>query len=423
MEKLVRFEEYRSRVNRTVSDQRAVLVVTGSTLALIGLAAIVAPTWLLGWLIMVVGALAVGGGLITIAHWIFSRIRRRKSHRGLLAILAQSTLATGIGLLLILNEALSFRVLGILLGLLLTGDGVVQLLIGAQQRRWRNRIILFSSGLLTVLVGIGAGLLPWFGLPPFLVAVLVGLRFLCFGGSLILMGLVSRKDDILPVYGNTEEGDAEPVPGEAYAVFFGHAFHLGIYVGEGEVVHFLETKEVLLTTWEEFLGGRLPQHWEYPDIEKRPAEEVCRFAREQVGGTLPYGFFSFNCEHFAIWCLSTGESRLSHFSQVSVGIDSIRVNPLVGVGVEVWSRATERLAFQLGGAFGKRMALRIRLLSALVNRWLLMNHHLRRLPGADTPTVVSYAKSPGEIASRRAMRRDGEADSGVAVDPENSSSV
>jgi hypothetical protein len=35
-------------------------------------------------------------------------------------------------------------------------------------------------------------------------------------------------------------------------------------------------------SWEEFLDGRMPQHWTYPDLPAVPVEEIVRTALAEV---------------------------------------------------------------------------------------------------------------------------------------------
>ena len=103
----------------------------------------------------------------------------------------------------------------------------------------------------------------------------------------------------------------EPVTGELYSVYFGTAFHLGVYVGDGKIVHYLNDDHVYHVSWEQFLEGRMPQHWTYPDLPVVPVEEIVRTALAEVGKTYKYNLLTFNCEHFAIYCKSGGQVKTS----------------------------------------------------------------------------------------------------------------
>ena len=137
---------------------------------------------------------------------------------------------------------------------------------------------------------------------------------LCFGLTLVLIAMAARGDAadlLLP----TEV--PEPVTGELYSVYFGTAFHLGVYVGDGMVVHYLNDDHVYRVSWEQFLADRMPQHWTYPDIPGVPVEEIVRTALAEVGKTHKYNLLTFNCEHFAIYCKSGGLVKTSAYAQRS----------------------------------------------------------------------------------------------------------
>ena len=82
--------------------------------------------------------------------------------------------------------------------------------------------------------------------------VFVGLKLLTFGGTLTWIALAGGRSDTSLVY---ELEMPEPEVGELYAVYFGTAFHLGVYIGQGEIVHYLNDNHVYRVTWEKFLCG------------------------------------------------------------------------------------------------------------------------------------------------------------------------
>jgi hypothetical protein len=159
--------------------------------------------------------------------------------------------------------------------------------------------------------------------------------------------------------------------GELYAVYFGAAFHLGVFVGDDHIVHYLDDNHVWHVTWEKFLDGRAPHHWSYPDLPEVPPETVVATALAEVGKTYTYSFMKFNCEHFAIFCKSGGTTQFSRFAQVPESLRTVSVHPVIGMIVEVNSRAVEWLAFHLGGPSGKQLSLAIRRLGAIVTTWLV----------------------------------------------------
>ena len=90
--------------------------------------------------------------------------------------------------------------------------------------------------------------------------------------------------------------------------------HYGVYIGNGNVVHFapLEGQEISMengiiheTTLEKFLNGRALQIDK--NIEKKyPEDEIIKRARSRLNQK-GYNLFTNNCEHFARWCV-TGEN-------------------------------------------------------------------------------------------------------------------
>jgi len=90
--------------------------------------------------------------------------------------------------------------------------------------------------------------------------------------------------------------------------------HHGIYVGDGQVVHYagrIRYAEGLVEEipLEAFARGRLEISVRTPT--RYEAEEIVRRARSRLGEH-SYRLFSNNCEHFSTWCLR-GES---HSAQV-----------------------------------------------------------------------------------------------------------
>ena len=163
----------------------------------------------------------------------------------------------------------------------------------------------------------------------------------------------------------------KPEVGELYAVYFGTAFHLGVYIGDGEIVHYLNDNNVYRVTWEKFLEGRTPEHWTYPDLEVLPVADVVRTALSEVGKTYPYNLLTFNCENFAIFCKTGGATYFSKYAQIAGGVSGVAVHPIVGMVAELNTRFIEWLAFHFGGPAGKSVSLAIRRLGAAVTRWLI----------------------------------------------------
>jgi hypothetical protein len=198
--------------------------------------------------------------------------------------------------------------------------------------------------------------------------VLVGLKLLAFGGALAWIALRALPTDRALVY---ESAPLCPEAGEAYAVYFGTAFHLGIFIGGGEVVHYLNDNYVYRVCWDNFVAGRTPEHWTYPDLAPDETEVVVQTALSEVGKTYRYSLLKFNCEHFAIYCKSGGQTYNSVYAQIAGGAANMTAHPLLGTVAELNTRLFEWLAFHLGGPSGKRLSLAIRRLGAAVTNGIV----------------------------------------------------
>jgi Lecithin retinol acyltransferase len=253
------------------------------------------------------------------------------------------------------------------LGLLFLCEGLVLLYTALRSPTTRSCALLAGSGLVAGAVGlvILARLvddpLRWAG-------VFVGVKLLSFGATLTWIAWRAPRSESSLVY---EAVALVPEFGELYAVYFGTAFHLGVFIGDGEVVHYLNDNHVYRVTWDAFLSGRIPEHWTYPDLAPVPAGDVVRTALDEVGKTYPYSFLRFNCENFAVFCKSGGTTYTSKYAQVASGIAGVSTRPILGTVAELNTRIVEWLAFHFGGAAGKRFSLAIRRLGAAVTNWLV----------------------------------------------------
>ena len=261
-------------------------------------------------------------------------------------------------------------------GLLFLIEGVVLLGMGTKATSFRGRLMLWITAVVTG----GIGLAVVFGLvadPIRWAGVMVGLKLLCFGLTLVIIALTARGDaDALLLATEVPE----PVTGELYSVYFGTAFHLGVYVGDGKIVHYLNDDHVYQVSWEQFLEGRMPQHWTYPDLPAVPVEEIVRTALAEVGKTYNYHLLTFNCEHFAIYCKSGGRVKTSAYAQIPASLEIVRKHPWRGMVAELNTRVVEWLAFHLGGPSGKQLSLAIRRIGSTVTMWL-MRPSKRSAPG------------------------------------------
>jgi hypothetical protein len=209
----------------------------------------------------------------------------------------------------------------------------------------------------------------WVSNPMASAGLLVGLKLIVFGSALIWIAFRAFRGEHALIY---EPAHVTPEVGELYAVYFGTAFHLGVYIGNSEVVHYLDDGLVHRATWDEFCEGREPRHWSYPDLNHVPPETVVATALAEVGKTYPYSLVKFNCEHFAIFCKTGGRTTHSRFAQVVVGVNDVIENPFLGTIAELNTRFVEWLAFHFGGPPGKRLSLVIRRVGAVVTNFLLL---------------------------------------------------
>ena len=93
--------------------------------------------------------------------------------------------------------------------------------------------------------------------------------------------------------------------------------HHGIYVGNGEVVHYLLDEGVTLSDLEEFSCGNAVRVRTHPGAPYS-GEECARRALSRLGED-QYNLVFNNCEHFATWC-ATGEQRSPQVERAVCGV-------------------------------------------------------------------------------------------------------
>ena len=111
-----------------------------------------------------------------------------------------------------------------------------------------------------------------------------------------------------------------PAPGDIIYADRGLYKHYGIYIGEGQVIHFAGPKghetdpalaDVIQTSLKDFLKQDLLCVQENNGKKPLPVSEVVQRAKPRLGkckGT--YNLAGNNCEHFANWCrYGTNESQ------------------------------------------------------------------------------------------------------------------
>ena len=350
-----------------VMPSRVLLLVVGLCCALLGTVAIWLPQSLFGTLVWIVGALLLGSGAMKLLLLMPGRRSSAARRQSWPMILVHAGLDIAMGVILFNHGQFSARVAAAVFGLLFLIEGGVLFCIGAKATSFRARLMLWITAAVTGGIGLAvvfalvADPIRWAG-------VIVGLKLLCFGLTLLIIGLTARGDSAALLLATRVP---EPVTGELYSVYFGTAFHLGVYVGEGKIVHFLNDNHVYHVSWEQFLEERMPQHWTYPDLPMAPVEDIVRTALSEVGKTYTYSFLTFNCEHFAIYCKSAGRAKTSQYAQVPSSLESVRKHPWRGMVAELNTRLVEWLAFHLGGPAGKQLSLTIRRIGSTVTLWLM----------------------------------------------------
>jgi uncharacterized membrane protein HdeD (DUF308 family) len=350
-----------------VVPSRLLLLVVGLCCVGLGAVAIWLPQSLFGTLVWIVGALLLGTGVIKLLLLVPGWRCRAARRQSWAMILLHSGLDIAMGLILINHEQLSARVAAIVFGLLFLIEGAILLCMGAKATSFRGRLMLWITAVVTGGIGLAvvfalvADPIRWAG-------VMVGLKLLCFGLTLVIIALSARGDAAELLLATQVP---EPITGELFSVYFGTAFHLGVYVGEGKIVHYLNDNHVYQVSWEQFLDGRMPQHWTYPDLPVVPVDEIVRTALAEVGKTYTYNLLTFNCEHFAIYCKSGGRVKTSAYAQVPSSMETVRKHPWRGMVAELNTRLVEWLAFHLGGPAGRKLSLTIRRIGSTVTLWLM----------------------------------------------------
>jgi len=359
--------EFEQRIQAQFGLSRGVLLLVGLACLLIGLLEIALPLSVFGSFVQLIGLLLLVSGAFKSLQLLPGRRSRANRERSWPVILLQVGVDLAMGLTLIRRWEGSARVTVVVFGLLFVLEGLILLYLALRAPNVTSRNTMCVTGASMVALGIviGLGLVPdtmrWAGL-------FVGTKLVLFGGALCWIALRARPTDRELLY---EVECPEPIPGELYAVYFGTAFHLGVYIGDGEVVHYLNDNHVYRVTWPRFLEGRVPQHWTYPDLEQEPLDRIVATALSEVGKTYPYNLLSFNCEHFAIYCKSAGKTRSSRYAQVASSMATVKAHPVLGLIAEVNTRAVEWLAFHFGGPAGKQLSLAIRRVGAAVTNWLI----------------------------------------------------
>lgn len=348
------------------------LLLTGVTIVALAVVAISSPLYWAGSLMWLAGCVVVGAALLTTGQFVWGWLRGRRVRVSLMFALGV-VLQFAIGGALLAYTQIAVGLFRLLVGSALVLEAIAQAFFSRHLDHRLSKIGFLLQAALTGGLGLAAF---WYTGSPRVEAILivaVGVKLLLLGVALIQIAF-HRATEVEKtfVFGAQQTEVAEVAPGEIYAVFLGGGYHVGVYVGDGQVVDLLrEIDSARLTTWDDFLLGRAPEHWTYPDLPAVSAEQVINVARESVGKHLPYSFLEFNCEHFAIYCKSGGATTSSEYAQLSLCHTAISKRPLLGSAIELQARVVGALTHAFGGEFGKRTALRIRRASAFVTNRLL----------------------------------------------------
>jgi uncharacterized membrane protein HdeD (DUF308 family) len=387
-----------------VRIQRRWLIGAGGLTALLGLAAVVVPHWLASWVVWFMGWLFVGQGAFECAQWLIGRARYGTRHKGGSgSILILALLHLFLGLTLLRWRAWSVVLLVLVLAVALGIEGLLLMLLAVRLTHAPARTLLVLTAAASLLT---AGLALCYCTRPdalFLVGLVLGAKLLLAGGVLVYVGSMAPDADVALVFGAAAPPVVEPCPASIYAVFYGPAFHCGIYVDDGQVVDYLTDGKVRLITWEEFLLGRTPQLWDYPDVPAAPPAEACAFARNLVGREHPYDAFRANCESLAIYCRSAGQARDSAYSQAAMGLEMMRRHPVLGSLVNILNRAASWAAYGVGGTLGKRFGFAILWFGNRVTNWLIVRP-LERQHAANAAATGTPAEAEPTAASEKRAR-------------------
>ncbi|WP_435009505.1 lecithin retinol acyltransferase family protein [Tundrisphaera lichenicola] len=367
MNKSAPLMEFERRVEEQFGLTRGLLLGVGLACMTLGGLSVMLPLRFYGSLIQLVGLLAIGSGLTRAFQFLIGRQSAETRERCWPVVLAQVALDFAMGFLLIQDWRGSVVVVTIVFALMFLAEGGILFYMALRSPSKTSLTLLVLGGLLmgacglVILFRLVPDPLQWAG-------IFVGLKLLTFGGTLAWIALRGMRTDPALLY---EPAPLSPEVGKAYAVYFGTAFHLGVYIGDGEVVHYLNDNSVYRVTWDEFLSGRTPANWTFPDLDPVPPEVVVETALGEVGKTYPYQLFKFNCENFAIYCLSGGTTHKSGYAQISSGAESLARHPFLGMMAEFNTRLVEWLAFHFGGPSGKRLSLAIRRIGSVMTGWLV----------------------------------------------------
>ena len=353
-----------------IRQHRTRLAVIGSLFVLAGILIVEAPFIFFDPLQILLSFGLITSGGLKLVQLFLGKSSKGYSLRGIVLILIHSFIDIGAGLIFLTNENISIGFVALILGILFTIDGAVQFVVAWRSRGIKSRFLFFLNACFTLFLGLSTiVLIPQLRVNG--VIILLAARLISFGIMLLIMAYRSKNNSLPIIFTEIEPQVVKRKKGELYACYFGSGFHLGVYIGNNEVVHYRDDSIVHRTSWEEFLRGREPQHWVYPDIKAAPVDVVIKTAISQAGKKMKYNLISNNCEHFALYCKTGGKSRDSMYAQTNSALRNLKQRPYLAIFVEAYTRVGEWLAFHFGGTFGHKVSYKIRRLNSMVTAWML----------------------------------------------------
>ena len=353
-----------------IRQHRTRLAVIGSLFVLAGILIVEVPFIFFDPLQILLSFGLIASGGLKLVQLFLGKSSKGYSLRGIVLILIHSFIDIGAGLIFLTNENISIGFVALILGILFTIDGAVQFVVAWRSRGIKSRFLFFLNACFTLFLGLSTiVLIPQLRVNG--VIILLAARLISFGIMLLIMAYRSKNNSLPIIFTEIEPQVVKRKKGELYACYFGSGFHLGVYIGNNEVVHYRDDSIVHRTSWEEFLRGREPQHWVYPDIKAAPVDVVIKTAISQAGKKMKYNLISNNCEHFALYCKTGGKSRDSMYAQTNSALRNLKQRPYLAIFVEAYTRVGEWLAFHFGGTFGHKVSYKIRRLNSMVTAWML----------------------------------------------------
>lgn len=355
-------------INSKILSHRMFLLSMGVGLLLLGIFIAITPYFFFKTSALIVSLSLILVALIKSGQFILGKSKKGYSLRGIMSILFSVIVDIALAFFIFSNKQFSFDVIAIILGLIFIADGVNQFIIACRTPTARGRILFLLNSFFTA----GLGIITFIYFRSFSIewiSFVLGLKVASLGIVLIIMVLRSKHDPV--IYTKIDTDVVRRIPGELYACYFGAAFHLGVYIGGNEMIHYRDDDLIHRTSWEEFLRGREPQHWTYPDLPHVPDKKVIALAKSQVGQKSKYNVLSNNCEHFAIYWKSGGTTRFSKYAQIASAFENMNAHPVVGSAVELYGRAAEYIAFNFGGLLGHKASVKIRRFNSLLTAWML----------------------------------------------------